>query len=289
MVGGRRGDVPIAAVAWAIVWFMPSYWTTTGDRLFPGIAVLGATSLAFVVAFDVVIIIAASVSARTLGRRVGGIVLASAAFLISLTITLPSIQYYGLGGEVFHMVPLPTARFDMAGAVVSLVWMSLVFLSWALTYPIRGTGYLGILLVVTASIIGYFGAFTGVGFWNALVHALAAIVLPAGAIAVAIAGSRASIRRKVSQPVRGAYAVTGDQAPRTNTMAVLGFVFAFFFSILGVVFSHVALSQIGRTGDGGRGFAIAGLVIGYVSIVVGIAVIIWQVLLFQSMMSAYGY
>jgi peptidyl-prolyl cis-trans isomerase B (cyclophilin B) len=32
-----------------------------------------------------------------------------------------------------------------------------------------------------------------------------------------------------------------------------------------VIFGHVALSQINKTGEGGRGLAIAGLVIGYVS------------------------
>lgn len=33
---------------------------------------------------------------------------------------------------------------------------------------------------------------------------------------------------------------------------------------LGIIFGHVALSQIARTGEGGRGMAIAGLVISYV-------------------------
>jgi peptidyl-prolyl cis-trans isomerase B (cyclophilin B) len=33
--------------------------------------------------------------------------------------------------------------------------------------------------------------------------------------------------------------------------------------VLGIVFGHVALSQIRRTGEQGRGLAIAGLVIGY--------------------------
>jgi hypothetical protein len=44
--------------------------------------------------------------------------------------------------------------------------------------------------------------------------------------------------------------------------------------ILGVIFGHIALSQIKQTGEGGRGMAVAGLVIGYIGIVVMIVVLI---------------
>jgi hypothetical protein len=51
--------------------------------------------------------------------------------------------------------------------------------------------------------------------------------------------------------------------PRTNTLALLSFIFCLLGGLLGIVFGHIALSQIKRTGEGGRGLAIAGLVIGY--------------------------
>jgi hypothetical protein len=44
--------------------------------------------------------------------------------------------------------------------------------------------------------------------------------------------------------------------------------------ILGVIFGHIALSQIKRTNEGGRGMAVAGLVIGYLGILVMIVVVI---------------
>jgi peptidyl-prolyl cis-trans isomerase B (cyclophilin B) len=54
-------------------------------------------------------------------------------------------------------------------------------------------------------------------------------------------------------------------APRqTNTMAIVALVTAFFFAPLGIVFGHIALSQIRRSDEDGRGLAIAGLVVGYV-------------------------
>jgi len=51
--------------------------------------------------------------------------------------------------------------------------------------------------------------------------------------------------------------------PRTNTLALLSFIFCLLGGLLGIVFGHIALSQIRRTGENGRGLAIAGLVLGY--------------------------
>jgi len=69
-------------------------------------------------------------------------------------------------------------------------------------------------------------------------------------------------------------------APRpTNTFAVASLVCAFVFAPLGVLFGHISLSQIKRTGEEGRGLAIAGLVIGYVLTALAIIVIVVSVLL----------
>ncbi|UYN84876.1 MAG: DUF4190 domain-containing protein [Microcella sp.] len=51
--------------------------------------------------------------------------------------------------------------------------------------------------------------------------------------------------------------------PRTNTLALLSFIFCLLGGLLGIVFGHIALAQIRRTGENGRGLAIAGLVLGY--------------------------
>jgi hypothetical protein len=52
-------------------------------------------------------------------------------------------------------------------------------------------------------------------------------------------------------------------AASTNSMAVLSFIFSALGGLLGIVFGHIALSQITTSGEGGRKLAIAGLVIGY--------------------------
>lgn len=52
--------------------------------------------------------------------------------------------------------------------------------------------------------------------------------------------------------------------PQTNTMAVAALVSSLVLAPLGVAFGHVALRQIERTGQDGRGMAVVGLAIGYV-------------------------
>jgi hypothetical protein len=71
-----------------------------------------------------------------------------------------------------------------------------------------------------------------------------------------------------------AYGHPGYQPPKTNTMAILGLVFAFVFSPLGVVFSAIGLKQIKERREGGRGLALAGLIISIISIVLGILLIV---------------
>lgn len=60
------------------------------------------------------------------------------------------------------------------------------------------------------------------------------------------------------------YPPYGGYPPPTNAMAVASLVCAFIFAPLAIVFGHLSLSQMKRTGEQGRGMAVAGLVIGYV-------------------------
>ena len=66
------------------------------------------------------------------------------------------------------------------------------------------------------------------------------------------------------------YGQPGYQPQKTNTMAILGLVFAFVFSPLGLVFSAIGLKQIKQRREGGRGLALAGLILSIIFIVIGI-------------------
>jgi peptidyl-prolyl cis-trans isomerase B (cyclophilin B) len=71
----------------------------------------------------------------------------------------------------------------------------------------------------------------------------------------------------------------GYPRPRpTNGMAIASLICAFVFAPLGIIFGHISLSQIKRTGEEGHGLAVAGLVISYlitVGTVLVMAAVVW--------------
>lgn len=76
---------------------------------------------------------------------------------------------------------------------------------------------------------------------------------------------------------------TTPPAPRPrayNGLAVASLVCAFVFAPLGVIFGHLSLSQLKRTGERGTGLAIAGLSIGYALMVQAVLVVVAAVALF---------
>ncbi len=74
---------------------------------------------------------------------------------------------------------------------------------------------------------------------------------------------------------------TGAPSPqgRTNTLAIVALILGIVVPIGGIICGHIALSQIKRTGENGRGLALAGTVIGYVLTVLGIIITIAYVAL----------
>jgi hypothetical protein len=63
-------------------------------------------------------------------------------------------------------------------------------------------------------------------------------------------------------------------ASKTNTLAIISLVAAFFCSPAGLACGIVALNQMKRTGEGGRGLAIAGIVISGLSLAFGVLVVL---------------
>lgn len=70
----------------------------------------------------------------------------------------------------------------------------------------------------------------------------------------------------------------GASVAPTNALAVTALVAAFFVPIAAIVLGHLALGQIARTGEQGRGLAIAALVLGYGVIVLLGALVLGSVL-----------
>jgi peptidyl-prolyl cis-trans isomerase B (cyclophilin B) len=78
-----------------------------------------------------------------------------------------------------------------------------------------------------------------------------------------------------SPPPVPPYGYYGEPHPRpTNALAIASLVCAFLFAPIGIVFGHMSLSQIRRTGEQGRGMAIAGLVISYLFTVLAVLLVV---------------
>src|ERR1700712_3246723 len=78
-------------------------------------------------------------------------------------------------------------------------------------------------------------------------------------------------------------------ADKTNVLAIVSLILGvvsyftgFFLGIGAVITGHIALSQIKRTGAKGRGMAIAGLILGYFSILAGIVAVIVLIFVFAA-------
>ncbi len=80
-------------------------------------------------------------------------------------------------------------------------------------------------------------------------------------------------------------------APKTNTLAIVslissiaGLVIVYVIgSVVGVITGHIALAQLKRTNEGGRGLALAGLIVGYVGLALTVIGILFFVAIFASM------
>ena len=77
-------------------------------------------------------------------------------------------------------------------------------------------------------------------------------------------------------PYAGGY--YGSPPQSTNGMAIASLVCAFLFAPLGIIFGHISLVQIKRSGEDGHGLAVAGLVLSYLFTVFGAIIIVVSII-----------
>ncbi|MFC4139179.1 MULTISPECIES: DUF4190 domain-containing protein [unclassified Microbacterium] len=76
-------------------------------------------------------------------------------------------------------------------------------------------------------------------------------------------------------PAPSAGYVAAPPAPKTNVLAIVTFVLGLLgFAIVPVILGHISLSQINKSGESGKVFAIIGLVLGYLMCAVYLLLII---------------
>jgi hypothetical protein len=82
-------------------------------------------------------------------------------------------------------------------------------------------------------------------------------------------------------------AYTPSYAPvaKTNVLSIVSLITSILgFGLVGVITGHIGMNQIKKTGEAGRGLAIAGLIIGYIGIAFGfIIVLIYGAIIFGAL------
>jgi hypothetical protein len=124
------------------------------------------------------------------------------------------------------------------------------------------------------SYVGYvrdsgFGGESGLFyFWFAvevigIALAIAAVISTLSGIELDGAQRRGATTGEAPPAGSGPPATMRPSQARTNVTAILALVFGVCGSFLGVIFGHIALTQIERTGERGRKQALAGVILGY--------------------------
>ncbi len=91
-------------------------------------------------------------------------------------------------------------------------------------------------------------------------------------------------------PPTGAVSTPPAFGPPTNSLAIVAIILGFLVPLGGIICGHIALGQIKRTGEGGRGLALTGLIVGYVftAFVVLYFVVIIGIVIAAGAASTYG-
>jgi hypothetical protein len=163
-------------------------------------------------------------------------------------------------------------------------------------------GWLGLLLVLGVALATFASGYLSFGFYFGgpagylVLWVLVQLVVSLGGLLLIVWASRkweaisvrnAALRPAVvpypaaAAPYTGVAAAAAAGQPvvmysdRTNTLAVLALVFGLLGgTVLPIVFGSVALRQIRLSGERGHGMAVAGLVLGWISVGVCLIIII---------------
>jgi len=109
------------------------------------------------------------------------------------------------------------------------------------------------------------------------IGSIAVLVVAAGIVVVLLhltLPSKERSRRRAAEAARRSARVVAPAGARTNPLAILALVFGLIGSVIGAILGHIALAQLRRTGERGRGLAVAGIVLGYLSFATLIVVVV---------------
>ncbi|HVX17668.1 MAG TPA: DUF4190 domain-containing protein [Acidimicrobiales bacterium] len=255
------------------VWFallvFPWVLTVAAGALMMRTKRLGQVVAGAVVGFGVMVV-AVAVAAAVAGDRVAG-----TRFVIRISRLSPYLLHTGL-----QLSTTQAVRYACASAVMGAVFGFVVIVvatgferSW---FPALGGAFAGALLLGPQPLITHTAKHA---YTNSLGVAGALVVLGIAAVAAALDAPQPAART-VDVTNASTLAAGRQGAPTggsgltpTNAFAVVALVLGLLGgNLLAVIFGHLGRRQIRETGERGDGMALAGLILGYVGIV------LWAVL-----------
>ena len=214
---------------------------------------------------NLIIAIAALIAAPSASRKIWGTCIAAVPMLVVGVIDVfeqTGVVYLGIIDALVQLDPY----FRLQPGVILLSLC--IALGYAVARPLRGYGW------IMLPGIAFLPDMVIRCLWPLPLNPWMSIVIVQTTYAVCLLGCviAAEALRRISernvaqhQPLQ-AVGPLAAKPLRTNVLAILALVFSVFGSILGLIFGHVALHQIKRSGEHGRGLAIAGLVFSYVGV-----------------------
>lgn len=216
----------------------------------------------------------------------GALVVAVLAMLGAIAVLPSTPRARVVGGIVFLVVAVLSlavssrlGHFGMSYLIVDLIADVAIVFVWLQVRGRSGLAYLALPIAAVLCVLTFF--VTEPLYAAGLFPAQLAVLLQATVIYVGSAwcgrafDAAASGRRgrdaltpsTAAQPGgAGTWATpqwASGSVPPTNVLAVVAFVFGLFGGLLAIVFGHIALAQIRRTGEGGARLALVGLILGY--------------------------
>jgi Domain of unknown function (DUF4190) len=280
-----RGGTPLRVLTLLcllVAIFIPTLFTMSSS-LDPGGQAETVVQTSLDVLTGLFALLSAFVGKAGSGAKVGGVLLALVYVAGAVVMDVPALSIAGVLNY-------------------SLLWngaLLALYLSWAVSRPFRGPGYFGILILIGLALLSQpidNAIYSSSAYAIAnLLYALIAAVFTLATVGFSVLFERRSSLARSVQPfgVGQAIGTANSKANASLALSLSGLalnilsrvvpyglgtaisVVGLVLLILAIVVGHIARREIRNTGQLGSGRALAGLLIGYIDLGLGVAVLLY--------------
>jgi hypothetical protein len=282
-----RGGTPLRVLTLScllVATFIPTLFTMSSASD-PGGQVETLVQTSLDVLTGLFALLSALVGKASTGAKVGGVLLSLVYVTLAVVMDVPALIIAGV-------LNYPLL---WNGALLAL------YLSWAVSRPFRGPGYFGTLILIALALLSQpidNALYSSSAYAIAnLLYALIAAVFTLATVGLSVLFERRSSQPRSVQPfgVGQPIGAANSKANASLALSLSGLalnilsravpyglgtaisVVGLVLLIVAIVVGHIARREIRNTGQLGSGRALAGLLIGYIDLGLGVAVLLYAV------------